>query len=367
MRVVDGAKGKWAYLMLMDGMIHYLDNFANLDYAKRIFHQRRVLSEIVLSEIAAAEIDLQNQMQQHGLTDKTIFVEAVVQSLHYPWDSAHHFNEYHQSSTPTKARQKFLKIVDILLTHPVMNNFHQDMLQFINAVVAKIMASRGLFESNESSPRQSLNLKSSPKAPSSTDLLPSINDTQLVGEISMEEGQMVTHLNHLPHSSFSDSTSMIMDDLTSLHRFQNFHDIPIPRHPAPLPSLNIPYSFLQQSSSSTFPINSIQAHNSLLSMETSMQPLHHTHPHFNKPTVLYPPLDCTSNQEIDLQSNSEDCWDAFMEDFGASNSGKMGSWGTSSNSTDMSSIQRSSSTSNQLPNYRLSHHLGVVPSLDENV
>lgn len=146
LRTVDGAKAKWLLLVMLDAMIFFLINDMPIESARRYFHQQRELCDAIMSEISFANEQLRTLLSfRNGVDSHSICVETFVQQLSYPWDNLDSFRSFHQKSTPTKAKRKFLEIVKNLSNHSAMGSFNFDLLSISNQVLFKVLASQGYF------------------------------------------------------------------------------------------------------------------------------------------------------------------------------------------------------------------------------
>lgn len=132
-------------------MIYFLRNEVPIDSARRYFHQQRELCDAVSAEIKAAFAKLRDGMvaEQEVQSNRHCFganviVDVAVGTIPYPWDSFESFRSFHLKSTPTKAKQKYLAIVEHLTHHRTLAEFGFNISVIINEVLAKVMACTGL-------------------------------------------------------------------------------------------------------------------------------------------------------------------------------------------------------------------------------
>lgn len=137
---------------MFDAMVYFLANDTPIDSARRYFHQQRELCDAILAEIAVADEQIQTLVGGSPNRMQRTLVEARVTNLPEPWMDLQSFSSYHQNATPTKAKQKFLRIVDLLVNNPAVYAFQCDMINIVNHVLIKVMACQGLFEGSSGRP-----------------------------------------------------------------------------------------------------------------------------------------------------------------------------------------------------------------------
>lgn len=127
--------------------MYFLENDSPYDTARRFFNQQRVLCDCIMMEITEADASIKALAERSGKGCGPQTVVTTVEELPAPWDSIRSFRDYHFNCTPTKAKTKFIAIVDYLTNHDAMRRTGFNMLRAVNKVVMKAMACVGTFES----------------------------------------------------------------------------------------------------------------------------------------------------------------------------------------------------------------------------
>jgi hypothetical protein len=140
LRTVDGAKGKWMLLVMMDAIVYLLENDQPIETARRYFHQQRVLSESIMAEITIADAEIKANF------GPMLPVEVFIHSLEPPWDTIHSFQQLHTNSTPTKAKQKYLAVLDLLINHHTITSLQSNMLMILSQTVTRVINCWASFE-----------------------------------------------------------------------------------------------------------------------------------------------------------------------------------------------------------------------------
>lgn len=137
MRTVDGARGKWSQLILLDAIIYLLNEHHPTTTIRRYFNQHRVLCESITAELRAASTSY-HELSEVDFDNLCGDISVVFLPIH--WVSLASFREYHLNNAPTKARTKFLSVLDTLTTHPCIRDCLSDLPYVLKKVVLKVIS-----------------------------------------------------------------------------------------------------------------------------------------------------------------------------------------------------------------------------------
>lgn len=137
MRTVDGARGKWSLLILLDAIIYLLNEHHPTTTIRRYFNQHRVLCESIKAELRAASTSY-HELSEVDFDNICGDISVVFLPIH--WVSLASFREYHLNNAPTKARAKFLSVLDTLTTHPCIRDCLNDLPYVLKKVVLKVIS-----------------------------------------------------------------------------------------------------------------------------------------------------------------------------------------------------------------------------------
>lgn len=127
-------------LVMMDAIVYFLENDQPIESARRYFHQQRVLSESIMAEITTADAEIKANFGAQ------LPVEVFIDNLEPPWNSLRNFRELHTNSTPTKAKQKYLSVLDLLTNHHTVTSLQGNMTMILSQTVTRVMACWSSFE-----------------------------------------------------------------------------------------------------------------------------------------------------------------------------------------------------------------------------
>lgn len=238
MRTVDGARGKWSLLILLDAIIYILSAHPQTTTVRRYFNQQRVLCDCIIAELNAAD---RTQIEVSQADFDNFVGDISVVSLPIQWVSLESFREYHSNNAPTKARTKFLSVLESLTTHPCIMECFGDLSTVLKKVVLKVIADHGFSDAPQlaslptSMPSVSLTSQSphSPRSPSrrsmsidsgmeanlfmSTRLSSQTSPTKWLQKLSQPSPAFHQQypLSHLPYPS----RPPFLDDCTNMAQF----------------------------------------------------------------------------------------------------------------------------------------------------
>jgi hypothetical protein len=167
MRTVDGARGKWSLLILLDAIVYLLNASNPTTTIRRYFNQHRVLCDSILAELHAARTSHHNMSE---LDFDNLCGNISVVCLPLRWMSLASFEEYHVNNAPTKARAKFLSVLNTLTTHACIRECSGDLLYVLKKVVLKVISDHGMADASSyvvPKPAQSILHCPSPRSPRS--------------------------------------------------------------------------------------------------------------------------------------------------------------------------------------------------------
>jgi hypothetical protein len=144
MRTVDGARGKWSLLILLDAIIYLLNTSNPTTTIRRYFNQHRVLSDSILAELRAANIS-HHRMSK---VDFDLCGDISVICLPLPWMSLASFEDHHVNNAPTKARTKFLSVLNTLTEHACIKECSGNLLYVLKKVVLKVIFDHGMTDAS---------------------------------------------------------------------------------------------------------------------------------------------------------------------------------------------------------------------------
>lgn len=184
LRTVDGAKGKWTFLVMLDAIVYILDN-DNLGLSRRFFHQQRVLTDSIVRELSLGELRATELLGGETVVWKAL-LDVSVDTPPYPWDSVSSFRKFHGDHSPTKAKKKFMSVLDCLLDSSVLRECHYDLPRILNKVILKVMSWKGRLDGSMPQEARKPRSMSETSVPRFDFLLPRGRDMPFLGVSSSE-------------------------------------------------------------------------------------------------------------------------------------------------------------------------------------
>ncbi len=158
-KVIDGAKGKWCNLLLLDAMIYLLKNDQFVGNSRRHFNQYMVLYECIMEELRTVDFQAYNEIidfknkETWALRSKFIagYQETPLpsveeRSLKYsylgvrltpPWSTMAELRLCLLDGPPSKAKSKFTVMTELLANHEYFQKYNHDLRQVIETVLVK--------------------------------------------------------------------------------------------------------------------------------------------------------------------------------------------------------------------------------------
>lgn len=127
--VIDGARSKWCHLLLVNAIIGILDFESFNLAARRKFNQQQILCECIKEEL-----------EYNGVRDVINNCEAVEGVFGADWADMKSLRKFLEQNSPYKSKEKYLGILDILLSHKAILATGTDITKSINFAMRKILA-----------------------------------------------------------------------------------------------------------------------------------------------------------------------------------------------------------------------------------
>lgn len=128
--VIDGARSKWCHLLLVNAIIGILDFESFNLAARRKFNQQQILADCL-----RAALEEQGIVEASDGSFGTISV-----TLDSSWQDMKSLRNFLERNAPYKSKEKYLGILDILLSHKVIRAHAFDIERSINAAIAKALS-----------------------------------------------------------------------------------------------------------------------------------------------------------------------------------------------------------------------------------
>jgi hypothetical protein len=157
-KVVDGAKGTWSQLILLDAMIYILENDSFNSSSRRAFNQHKVLCECVLDELEMIhsmahfeimewKLSFASKGNKYNINSETVSQELVNKYSHlvghsvlqYPWNSLDNLRTALIEGPASKAKNKFSTITEMLMNNDSLAHFGFDMDLIVQAVIHRVL------------------------------------------------------------------------------------------------------------------------------------------------------------------------------------------------------------------------------------
>lgn len=152
-KVVDGARGKWCPLLLLDAMVQLLNTRSWCFTSRRVFDQRKALADAVLDVLAESDWDFfctlaagthSNLLDGLQTDDGWLIALACsnalplqVTSLPYQWQSMEGFMGKCLTDLAGRARCRFLHILNCFCVHDRLNSYN--LQEIVRLVVVRII------------------------------------------------------------------------------------------------------------------------------------------------------------------------------------------------------------------------------------
>ncbi len=127
--VIDGARSKWCHLLLVNAIIGILDFESFNLAARRKFNQQQVLCECIKEEL-----------EYNGIRDVNNSFDTIEGVFGADWADMKSLRKFLEQNSPYKSKEKYLGILDILLSHKVILATGTDVTKSINCAMRKILA-----------------------------------------------------------------------------------------------------------------------------------------------------------------------------------------------------------------------------------
>jgi hypothetical protein len=161
-RMVDGAKGKWCTLLLIDAIIYILKHDKFNCHSRRAFNQHLVLYECILEELKAIDLEAYNEITKDKFKvplkkrrDRKVktptpqvvisnekfekFSQLALQELQHPWNSLESLRQSMEDGPLSKAKNKFAIVLGLLTSHECLKTFDFDLNTIIQLVITKCL------------------------------------------------------------------------------------------------------------------------------------------------------------------------------------------------------------------------------------
>ncbi len=158
MKTIDGAKGKWCNLLLLDAMIYLLKNDQFVGNSRRHFNQYIMLYECIMEELRLTDTIAFNEImsfkrletlalhaKKESESDAPASVETrtqrysniTVSELTYPWNNMAELHLSLQHGPPSKAKNKFIVMTDVLTNHEYFQKYSHNLKTIIDVIMSK--------------------------------------------------------------------------------------------------------------------------------------------------------------------------------------------------------------------------------------
>lgn len=128
--MIDGARSKWCFLLLLNAIVGILDFESFNLAARRKFNQQQILFDCIKAELA-----------ENGVHEDICENETLTASLDTNWSDLKLLRKFLENNAPYKSKEKYLGILDILLSHQVIELQGFDIARCINTAINKILSS----------------------------------------------------------------------------------------------------------------------------------------------------------------------------------------------------------------------------------
>ena len=126
--MIDGARSKWCHLLLVNAIVGILDFQSFNLAARRKFNQQQILCDCINSEIGEVYSDsFSSEIPVHAVLDQH-------------WLDVGSLRQFLEQNAPYKSKEKYLGILDILLSHKAIEALNFDMERCINVAITKILS-----------------------------------------------------------------------------------------------------------------------------------------------------------------------------------------------------------------------------------
>lgn len=127
--VIDGARSKWCYLLLLNAVVGILDFDSFNLAARRKFNQQQVLCDCIKAELA-----------DNGIPEDLYENTTLAATMDSNWCDLKILRNFLERNAPYKSKEKYLGILDILLNHKVIEKQGFDISKCINMAINKIIS-----------------------------------------------------------------------------------------------------------------------------------------------------------------------------------------------------------------------------------
>mmetsp|Transcript_4026 Transcript_4026/g.9058 ORF Transcript_4026/g.9058 Transcript_4026/m.9058 type:complete len:623 (-) Transcript_4026:247-2115(-) len=137
LRVVDGARMRWANMILMDAILYLLDFNEFNAASRRAFNQQQVLHGCIVSEMKRCNPRF-GCVELSGLVVPAEHIEIALHNQVFPWASTDRLKAHILSDPTSKSKGKFLSIAECLFNHCTFHRYGLSLENVIKALLLKI-------------------------------------------------------------------------------------------------------------------------------------------------------------------------------------------------------------------------------------
>lgn len=166
-KVIDGARTRWANLLLLDAMVYFV-GFEDFNFfSRRTFNQQKELYDCIMSELLLIDPTFHHELQEYkgdpsreslldvssllhlnenhllstlpALSQFTHSPRVALSPLEDPWSDFPHLRHFLLQDQPSKSRLKFLAIIDLLCAHEHLGSCGFDLGRVVEVVLLKVL------------------------------------------------------------------------------------------------------------------------------------------------------------------------------------------------------------------------------------